>query len=82
MWIDKNVKDFPIVGDNDEEDYNDFLAAWIYDGEIESIEWYTYTGDGEFWNQNSMNRNIFDENSPVPFKRGPTHWMPVPRKMA
>ena len=81
-WIDVNDRPLPLFDKDkhkDNIDHNDFLAAWILNGAIQGIEWYTYLGDGEFWNQNSNNLNEFDDNHPLPIHHGPTHWLPVPR---
>ena len=76
-WIDKNVEPFP---EFTPENGKDILAAWIYDGHIEGIEWYTVVG-GEFWNQNSNNLNEFDDDHELRCKHSPTHWMLVPREI-
>lgn len=79
-WIDAKERPFPIFDRNKEGiDHDDFLAAWIIDGHVEGIEWYTYLGDGEFWNQNSNNLNTFNNDHELPIHREPTHWLPVPR---
>ena len=75
MWIDKEQEPFP---EFTPENGLDFLAAWIIDGNVHGIEWYTYV-DGEFWNQNSNNLNEFDNDHELIMHREPTHWMLTPR---
>jgi hypothetical protein len=53
-----------------------FLAGWFDEGDLEAIEWLSWTGDeGLFMNLNSNNTNDLSTGSMWPMF---THWMPIP----
>ena len=70
-WVSVEDESPPIFSETKQS----FLAAWIIDGEIEGIEWYTFDGH-DFWNQNSSNLNEFGEGKGQ--MRMFTHWQPLP----
>jgi hypothetical protein len=52
-----------------------FLAAWMDDGDYDSIEWYSWDGvEGEYLNLNSNNMNYLGDDLVSMF----THWQITP----
>lgn len=58
------------------------FIGWAVGGEIDQIEWVTYSGQQNFWNLNSSNLNIFKlkgaKDNEDTMGDMPTHWMAVP----
>lgn len=75
MWISVEEEKPPLF----QETRQTFLAAWLDpDGEIGAVEWYSWTGGYEYWNQNSNNLNSLGTLGKINSMPMFHLWMPLP----
>ena len=61
------------VGDHRPPKNKSFWVTWVFDGEMDGLEWYSCAGEpNKFWNLNSCNLNELGGDKQIPLF---THWM-------